>query len=177
MDNIQKLITESITEDTIFDLLLKTYEELEYKKKKIEMQNQLRTILTNVIPILLAGAPLQIKNMFIRELCNQIETMLWNKYLSKYNAIYMNILGENLCNILNEFGGKFEIDKVDDKKCVIKGYECSWGLESQKNPVLCMLCRCIFSRIAVKAFDKVVVKLDKTIGNRDEYCSVLIRRY
>ncbi|MFQ6056785.1 MAG: methanogen output domain 1-containing protein [Methanosarcinales archaeon] len=150
--------------------------EKEYQHK-LELQYQIKTTITNVVPLLVASASASAKNMFIREMCNQVENILWNKYLSEVKEIDMNILGKGLVKIMNELGGDFEIYKVDDMNCIIKGKECPWVLEAQRNPVLCMLCRCIFTRISIRVFDKVLVNLDNTIGNRDDYCLIKIERY
>ena len=95
--------------------------ELYEKTKKLELQMQIKTVLTNVIPSLVASAPAANRNMFIKEMCNQVEVVLWNKYLSKFKEIDRNILGNGLCKIMNELGGKFEVHKILDKKLFIKG--------------------------------------------------------
>ncbi|HID27298.1 MAG TPA: response regulator [Methanosarcinales archaeon] len=125
--------------------------EKEYQHK-LELQYQIKTSLTNVVPLLVASASAPTRNMFIREMCNQVENILWNKYLSEVKEIDMNFLGKGLVKIMNELGGDFEVCSITDK----------WGLEAQKNPVLCMLCRCIFTRISIRVFDKVLVNLDNT---------------
>ncbi|MFQ6063786.1 MAG: methanogen output domain 1-containing protein [Methanosarcinales archaeon] len=146
-------------------------------EKIVKAQNQMMSIITSVIPILLYGAQLEQKNRFVYEMCNKIETTLWKNYIKDDIKLNMNAVGENLCHIMNQLGGDFEIYKVDDINCIIKGKACPWGLDAQRNPVLCMLCRCIFSRIAVNAHDRVLIYLDNTIGNRDDYCLIKIERY
>ncbi|MFQ6055457.1 MAG: methanogen output domain 1-containing protein [Methanosarcinales archaeon] len=138
---------------------------------------QIKTVLTNVIPLLVASAPATNRNMFIKEMCNQVEGVLWNKYLSKFKEVDRNILGNCLCKIMNELGGKFEVHKILDKKLFIKGTVCPWDMEAKRNPVLCMLCKCIFSRLAVKVFNKVIIDLNKTLGNKDEHCLIIISEY
>lgn len=151
-------------------------EEKEYQYK-LESQIQIKTSLTNVVPLLVASASAPTRNMFIREMCNQVENMLWNKYLSELKEINMYFLVANLCKIMNELGGNFELCSITDKEGIIKGMVCPWELEAQRNPVLCMLCRCIFSRLAVNALDKVLIDFYNTIGNRDDYCLIKIERY
>ncbi|HID27709.1 MAG TPA: response regulator [Methanosarcinales archaeon] len=157
--------------------LKKTYEALEQKKALLEYQYQIKSMLTSVIPLLLYGAPPASKNRFIMEMCNQIEKILYNKYISELKEIDMNTLAAILCQIMNDLGGEFEVYRVTDKIGVVKGNKCPWGKEAQKNPVLCMHCNCIFSRIATKVFDKVIVSLEKTIGNKDDYCIISMKRF
>lgn len=182
-------INRDITERKKFEQQLKEYseqleqkviertKELYEKTKKLELQMQIKTVLTNVIPLLVASAPATNRNMFIKEMCNQVEGVLWNKYLSKFKEVDRNILGNCLCKIMNELGGKFEVHKILDKKLFIKGTVCPWDMEAKRNPVLCMLCKCIFSRLAVKVFNKVIIDLNKTLGNKDEHCLIIISEY
>lgn len=140
----------------------------------LEAQSELRTVLTDAIPLLLKGAPREKANMFIHQMCDNIEAVLWKKHLAEVKVVDMSTLGTILCRIMNEMGGDFELKSVTDKKCIVKGNACPWGTQARRNPVLCMLCRGIFSRLAAKVFRDVTVTLDKTIGNGDDYCIIII---
>lgn len=146
------------------------------RKEILEAQSELRTILTDTIPVLLTGAPPERENMFIYQMCNSIEEVLWGKHLAGVKEVGMKTLGSVLCKIMNDLGGDFEIESVAEIECIVKGNACPWGTQAQRNPVLCMLTRGIFSRLAAKVFKDVAVNLDKTIGNGDEYCSIRIQR-
>ena len=98
------------------------------------------------------------------------------RFVVTVKEIDMNILGENLCKIMKELGGDFVIDSVSEKKCRIKANKCPWGKEGKKNPVLTMLCRCIFTRISIRVFDKVIVKVDKAPLDKEECCIITINR-
>ena len=147
------------------------------RKKMLEAQSELRTILTDAIPVLLMGAHPEKVNMFIHQMSSSIEAVLWKKHLAEVEEVNLNILGKILCEIMNKLGGDFEIESVDDKECVVKGNACPWGAQAQRNRVLCMLCRGIFSRLASKVFTTVAVNLIKTIGNKDDYCIINIQVY
>ena len=147
------------------------------RKDILEAQSELQSLLTDAIPLLLKGAPPEKANMFIHQMCNNIEAVLWKKHLAEVKAVDMSTLGTILCRIMNEMGGDFELESVDDKKCIVKGNACPWGTQAQRNPVLCMLCRGIFSRLASKVFTTVAVNLIKTIGNKDDYCIINIQVY
>ncbi|HID26483.1 MAG TPA: hypothetical protein EYP22_01345 [Methanosarcinales archaeon] len=131
LEYIEAITQEKVaTQKDIYELKLKVQleqkviertKELYEKTKKLELQMQIKTVLTNVIPSLVASAPAANRNMFIKEMCNQVEVVLWNKYLSKFKEIDRNILGNGLCKIMNELGGKFEVHKILDKKLFIKG--------------------------------------------------------
>jgi len=147
----------------------------ERKRKDIlEAQSELRTILTDAVPLLLIGAPQEKANSFIHQMCNNIEAVLWKKHLAEVKEVDIKTLGRILCRIMNEMGGDFEIESENDKSCIIKGERCPWGIQAQRNPVLCMLCRGIFSRLATKVFRDVIVHLDKTIGNKESNCIIII---
>ncbi|MGB7533939.1 MAG: methanogen output domain 1-containing protein, partial [Halobacteriota archaeon] len=162
---------------TITHLVLLMRDITERRRKDIlEAQSELQSLLTDAIPLLLAGAPPEKANMFIHQMCNNIEAVLWKKHLAEVKAVDMSTLGTILCRIMNEMGGDFELKSVTDKNCIVKGNACPWGTQAQRNPVLCMLCRGIFSRLAAKVFRDVTVILDKTIGNRDDYCIIIISK-
>lgn len=147
------------------------------RKEILEAQSVLRTILTDAVPVLLTNAPPEKENMFIQQMCNSIETVLWKKHLADIEKVDMTILGTILSEIMNELGGDFEIESVDDRECLVKGNACPWGTQAQRNPILCMLTKGIFSRLATKVFRDVTVNLEKTIGNKDEHCIITIRVY
>ncbi len=157
--------------------LQSAHDELEKRKELLEAQSELRTILTDAIPLLLRGAPPEKANMFIQQMCDNIEDALGKKYLAEAEVVDMNTMGAVLCKIMNELGGNFEIESVNDKECIVKGNACPWGTQAQRNLVLCMLCKGIFSRLASKVFTNVAVNLDKTIGNRDDCCIIIIHVY
>ncbi len=157
--------------------LKKAHDELEKRKALLEAQSELRTILTNAIPLLLMGAPPEKANTFILKMCDNIEEVLWQKYLAEAEVVDLNTTGGVICKIMNDLGGAFEIKSVVDKECILKGSACPWGTQAQRNHVLCMLCKGIFSRLASKIFENVAVNLDKTIGNRDDCCIILIHVY
>jgi PAS domain S-box-containing protein len=161
--------------ENIIHLVCLMHDITERRRKDIlEAQSELQSLLTDAVPLLLKGAPPEKANRFIHQMCNSIEAVLWKKHLAEVKEVDMNTLGTILCQIMNEMGGDFELKSVDDKKCIVKGNACPWGTQAQRNPVLCMLCRGIFSRLATKVFRDVTVTLDKTIGNKDDYCIIII---
>jgi PAS domain S-box-containing protein len=161
-----------------FSILGVTRDITERKRKELlEAQSEVRTILTDAIPVLLMNAPRETGNMFINQLCNSIEDVLWKKYLAEVEEVDMNTLGTILSRIMNKLGGDFEIESVDERECVVKGTACPWGTQAQRNPILCMITKGIFSRLAAKVFSDVAVSLDKTIGNKDGCCMIRIRVY
>lgn len=147
-------------------------EELEKKKDMLEARSKMRSILTNAIPVLLTGAPPAVESLFINQMCNSVEDVLWTGRLAGVEEVDMETFGVVLCGIMNELGGDFEVEGVNERECVARGNACPWGLQAQRNRVLCMLTRAIFSQLAVKAFGEVSVNLDKTIGNGDDCCIV-----
>ena len=161
-----------------FSILGVTRDITERKRKELlEAQSEVRTILTDAIPGLLMNTPREKGDMFINQLCNSIEDVLWKKYLAEVEEVDMNTLGTILSRIMNKLGGDFEIESVDERECIVKGTVCPWGTQAERNPILCMITKGIFSRLAAKVFSDVAVSLDKTIGNKDGCCMIRISVY
>jgi FixJ family two-component response regulator len=139
-----------------------------------QSQNEIRSLLTNIIPSILLPSPQGVKTRFVKEMCDNIEDLYCDKYISKTEEIEPVRVAEVVQLVFNQLGGDFETIKSSPGKIVIEGKTCPWGDQAKKNPVLCMLTRAIASRIAVRCRSCAMVILEKTIGNGDESCVIRV---
>jgi DNA-binding response OmpR family regulator len=139
-----------------------------------QSQNEIRSLLTSIIPSILLPSPQEVKTRFIKDMCDNIEDLYCEKYISKGEEIDSGRVAEVLQLVFNQLGADFETIKSTPNKIVIEGKICPWGDQAKENPVLCMLTRAIASRIAVKCRSCAMVILEKTIGNGDKSCIIRI---
>ncbi len=139
-----------------------------------QSQNEIRSLLTNIIPSILLPSTQEVKTRFIKEMCDNIESLYCDRYVSKSEDVDSERVAEVVRLIFNQLGGDFEIVKTSPSQIVIEGRVCPWGDQARKNPVLCMLTRAIASRVAVRCRGCAMVILEKTIGNGDESCVIKI---
>ncbi len=139
-----------------------------------QSQSEITSILTNIIPTILLPSPQEIKTKFIKMMCDNIEHLYCDKYISKGEKVDSERVAEVVQLIFNQLGADFRIVKTSQQKIVIEGRRCPWGDQAKENPVLCMLTRAIATRVAVRCRSCAMVVLDKTIGNGDESCIIKI---
>lgn len=139
-----------------------------------ESQNELRSLLTNIIPTILFPAPQEMRTRFVREMCDNIENLYCDKYISKSEEIDSERVAEVVQIVFNQLGADFRTVKTSPSRIVMEGTVCPWGDQAKKNPVFCMLTRAIVSRIAVRCRSCALVSLQKTIGKGDDKCIIRI---
>lgn len=149
-----------------FDQLVKT-------KEQIEAQNEFKTIMTNILPLLLQSINPAKMTEVISQMSGQVEEMIWTRYihdLPKEITQTANIS----CSVLNKLGGDFSVEEVNEKGYVIRNNKCPWGEHGKINPVLCMMTKAIFARIGIHVYKDVNVDIEKTIAGGDGYCLIKI---
>ncbi|MCK4444482.1 MAG: methanogen output domain 1-containing protein [Thermoplasmata archaeon] len=158
-------------------------EKREQLQKKMEMrredeaqqtQSEITALLTSIIPSILLSSPQEVKTRFIKEMCDNIENLYCDRFISKGEEVDSERVAEVIQLVFNQLGADFEIVKTTPQMIVIEGKNCPWGDQAKKNPVLCMLTRAIASRVAVRCSSCAMVILEKTIGNGDESCIIKI---
>ncbi|MGD0056924.1 MAG: response regulator [Methanomassiliicoccales archaeon] len=157
--------------------LKKQIEEERIRTKILETRGRIREVLMDVVPLLLKRRlPEEDRNEFISILSMRLENALYEDYLGGMEDIEAQTLGDSISQVLNDMGGSFTADGSGDE-IVIVGSKCPWENESKRNPVTCMLTKSISSRFAKRAWGNVKVSLNETLANRDETCTIIIRRY
>ncbi|MCX9015270.1 MAG: response regulator [Candidatus Methanoperedens sp.] len=154
--------------------LLKTkylYDELIKSKERIEAQNDFKTIMANILPLLLQLIPPDKKNEVMRGMSKQVELVVWQKYIKELPTT-TGKAAEATCGLMNRLGGCFSTDKVNEAGYTVINKKCPWGEYGGINPVLCMLTRAIVSRISIRIFKDVTVNITKTIAGGDGNCTV-----
>ncbi|HEY9205186.1 MAG TPA: response regulator [Candidatus Methanoperedens sp.] len=147
------------------------HDQLIKSKEKIEAHNEFKTIMANIIPLLLLNMPPDKKTEIIRQMSQQVEGVIWTKYIQDLPTEIAQ-LAEISCSVMNRLGGDFLVEKVSENSYTIKNNKCPWGDYGTLNPVLCMLTRSIFARIGIHVYKDISVDIDKTIAGGDGSCLV-----
>ncbi|UCD92544.1 MAG: methanogen output domain 1-containing protein [Methanobacteriota archaeon] len=139
-----------------------------------ESQNELRSLLTNILPTILFPAPQGMRTRFVKEMCDNIENLYCDKYISKTEEVDSERVAEVVQLVFNQLGADFKTVKASSSRVVMEASVCPWGEEAKRNPVFCMLTRAIISRIAVRCRSCAMVNLERTIGKGDDKCVIRI---
>jgi hypothetical protein len=172
-----------------------------HHRARAESQNQLRRILTSLLPTLLmqSGAA---RSQYLSSVLDQVERALlwkdgplvcdWKKNnpkgcegckISKERRKCSIFLADHLCGIMNTLGGSFYWENIEGKDGsganivrgrVFSNADCPWGEECKRNPILCNLCKGIFTRLVQRMFDDGRVDLTRTIGKGDDRCVIKV---
>ncbi|WP_048063531.1 methanogen output domain 1-containing protein [Methanococcoides burtonii] len=143
------------------------------ERDQLEMQNEVRSIMTNIVPTLLANIPMEQKKIIVHQMVDMVETIIKGTkqgYVAELNSI--SDAAQLCCDTMNQLGGSYYIDRTDDEDiCLIKARKCLWGkVEAHLNPIMCNLTTGVFMRIINQFFPNSNVKVQKTLGNGDQYC-------
>lgn len=147
------------------------HDQLVRNKEQIEAQNDFKTIMTNILPLILQSIPPERMTEVISQMSKQVEDIIWAKYVQhipKEIAQTANIT----CNVLNKLGGNFSVKDVSETGYVIINYKCPWGENERINPVLCMMTKAIFARIGVHIYKDINIDIKKTIAGKDGCCLI-----
>jgi CheY-like chemotaxis protein len=150
------------------------HDQLIRSKEIIEAQNDLKTIMADLLPFLLRDIHPDKKTEVIRQMSQQVEDYLWTKYIQEMPADISQTAGIS-CSIMNRLGGSFSVETIDDRGFTAKNIKCPWA-DSNINPVLCMLTKAIFTRIGMRVYDNIQVDIEKTIAGGDGYCLLKLTR-
>jgi len=147
------------------------YEQLVKSKEQIEAQNDFRTIIINILPILLQSIEPARKNEVISQMSKQVEDVIWIKYI---HDIPKEITQTAIvsCNVMNKLGGGFSVESANEKGCVLINNKCPWGEYGKINPALCMITKAIFSRIGIRIYKNVSIYVNETIAGGDGLCRI-----
>lgn len=148
------------------------------ERDQLEMQNKVRSIMTTIVPTLLATIPMEQKKIIIHQMVDMVESIVRESgqdYVENINSVCDVAL--LCCNTMNQLGGSYYIEKTDDEGlCLIKAEKCPWGrVEMRLNPIMCNLTTGVFMRIVSKFYPSGNVKVLKTMGNGDQNCHFEIR--
>jgi len=135
-----------------------------------QMREEWKTILSDVVPILLKSAPVQRRQAVIRQLSTRVEKLVTEKLPEQPESLRQ--VGETACSIMNEIGGDFTLRETSNGGLEVINTRCPWG--ENVHHTYCMLTRSIFTRIFSR-YARVVVEMEKTLGNRDECCKLVIK--
>ncbi len=147
------------------------HDQLIKSKEKIEAQNDFKTIMANILPLLLQYIPPDKKIEIMRGMSKQVEIVIWQKYIRDLPTTTKQTADAS-CSIMNRLGGCFLTENANEKKYTVINNKCPWGDYGNINPVLCMLTKAIFARIGIRVFKNISVDVKKTIAGGDGHCVV-----
>lgn len=147
------------------------HDELIRSKEKMEAHNEFKTIIANIIPLILMHVPHDKKTEIIRQMSQEVESVIWTKYIH-YLPTEIAQVAEISCSVMNRLGGDFHVEKVNERSYTIRNNRCPWGDFGSLNPVLCMLTRAIFARIGIHIYNNINVDVFKTIAGKDDSCMI-----
>lgn len=147
------------------------YDQLVKSKEQIEAQNDFRTIIINILPILLQSIEPARKNEVISQMSKQVEDVIWIKYI---HDIPKEITQTAIisCNVMNKLGGGFSVEVANERGYILINNKCPWGEYGKINPALCMITKAIFSRIGIRIYKNVSVYVNETIAGGDGLCRI-----
>jgi two-component system, cell cycle response regulator len=154
--------------------LLKTkyyHDQLVKSKEQIEAQNEFKTIMTDILPLILQSIPPGKMTEVIGQMSKRVEDVIWAKYIKdipKEIAETANLT----CSVLNKLGGGFSVKEISQKGYVLINDKCPWGENGKINPALCMMTKAIFARIGVHIYKDINLYLKKTIAGKDGCCLI-----
>ncbi|WP_406656922.1 methanogen output domain 1-containing protein [Methanolobus sp. ZRKC2] len=142
------------------------------ERDKLELQNRIRSVLTQIIPALLKTLPPEQKNIVIHQMIDMVVEAIFESSNDEINFVGYECVGELCCQIINQLGANFEVENIgEEKSFTLKGNTCPWGKEeARSNPILCTLSRGIFSRIISMKDEDMEIDVLETMGNGDEHC-------
>lgn len=146
------------------------HDQLVKSKEKIEVQNDFKTIMANILPLLLQYIPPDKKTEIIQQMSKHVEALIWQKYIHELPGNAEQTAGIS-CSIMNRLGGCFSVGGVKEQGYTIINKKCPWG-DANINPVLCMLTKAIFARIGVHVFKDIDIDIQKTIASGDGECLI-----
>jgi CheY-like chemotaxis protein len=151
----------------------KYYDALVDERNQLAVQNRIREVLTAIIPFLLGAAPPEQKKMLIRQMIEMVENTVYRHALENRD-ISSNIetTRKTGCSILNEMGGSYYPGRTEEGLVEIKADKCPWGEKTKINPIMCNLTAGILSRLIDSSGIKGDVRVNKTLGNGDDFCSL-----
>lgn len=143
------------------------------ERDKLNLQNKIRSVLTQIIPVLLKTLPGEQKSIVIHQMINMVVEAIMENTDSESEVMSYEGIGDVCCQIINQLGADFKSELLSNENPIftIQGNVCPWGKEeAQINPILCTLSRGIFSRIVDIYGQDMEVDVLETMGNGDEQC-------
>ncbi|WP_406671432.1 methanogen output domain 1-containing protein [Methanolobus sp. ZRKC4] len=143
------------------------------ERDKLNLQNKIRSVLTQIIPALLKTLPPEQKNIVIHQMIDMVVEAIMENADSENKVMSYEGIGDVCCQIINQLGADFKSELLSDENTIftIQGNVCPWGKEeARSNPILCTLSRGIFSRIISMKDEDMEIDVLETMGNGDEHC-------
>jgi response regulator RpfG family c-di-GMP phosphodiesterase len=164
---------ELLTRITSLLKLKKMHYDLLEERDKLDLQNKIRSVLTQIVPVLLRTLPAEQKSIVIHQMIDMVVEAILENTESEERKNGHEEIGDVCCQIINQLGANFNSEPGVEENTVflIRGNICPWGKEeAQLNPILCTISRGIIARILDIYGQDLEVEALETMGNGDEQC-------
>jgi PAS domain S-box-containing protein len=160
------LLTKKLEEFTV---------EVMEKKRQLEIQFLVKSVLIDVLPMLLKSSSPSLRDAFLVRILHRIEHLFWKRYVPVGKETDPGAVVEACCQIMNDLGGNFKMEAVGDGTIRVTNDKCPWQGESGKNPILCMMTEGLLKRFVTKADKNAKVVLESSIFDGKAECVLIIR--
>ncbi len=153
---------------------LKKSRELEVQSRILEAQFEMKSVITDLVPIFLDSMGSEGRANFVSNLSEKLDKVLKEKYYdeTKRNA---KEVSEIYCQVLMDLGGEAQLDcPIDPMNCSNVVIKCPWSNEKTKNLILCILCRGIAWRFAQYSDQPMTVQLEHTMADGHSDCKITV---
>ncbi len=163
--------------------IVQAHNELHLAKRRLEelssllhRQDELKSVLLSIIPVLLQEAAEGRKEFVLQRLCDEADRILLERTAGHPDS--EEVAGSALAasTLLNDLGGGFTVSSHErGAEVQVHNTKCPWGDAAQRNPIFCSLTHALFARSIVRNHPRTAVFLDRTIANGDGHCRVRIQ--
>ena len=154
------------------------HNELIDERNKLHIQNRIRAILTNFIPMILKQLPVEQQKILMHQQIAMVKDIIF-EYANEMCLTNDVCVGDLICDLMNQLGGSFSYQENEDGTgYTVIGTVCPWGVnEVRGNPLLCKITRSMFINIVDTKCGDWSVDTITTIGNKNECCCFEVKKH
>ncbi len=153
---------------------LKKSREQETERRILEAQFEMKTVITDLVPIFLDSMGSEGRANFVSNLSDKLDKILRDRYYDKDKHTAREV-SEIYCQVLEDLGGEAQPDcPIDPMNCSNIVIKCPWSNEKTKNLILCILCRGIAWRFAQYSDQALAVQLEHTMADGHPDCKITV---
>ncbi len=154
----------------------KRRQEEDVKQRILEAQFEMKSVLTDLVPIFLDSMGSTDRVQFIENLSDKLEGVLDKRYYDGIGEDTAKDIGRAYIRVLEDLGGESYLDCVSEDSCLTKVIGCPWNNQETRNLILCILCRGIASKFAQRSKSEIDIKLRKTMADGSSECEITVEK-